>query len=106
ETWTRLAFAVKAEFGDAGFDVWNDWSKQGQKYDSKEARQKWKSAKRHGGVTIGTLIDLSMQNGWKPGTRKELSIDEIQARAAKREAEAKAEAERKRHDQAAAAARA
>ncbi|MCQ1867760.1 hypothetical protein, partial [Escherichia coli] len=92
--------------GDAAVSVWTESTKPGQNYASKAPRQKWKSATPHGGVTSRTLNDLSMQNGWKPGTRKELSIDEIQARAAKREAEAKAEAERKRHDQAAAAARA
>lgn len=64
ETWVRMAMAVKSELGDGGFTVWNDWSRQSDKYNSKDARDTWKSVKRHGGIGIGTLIGEAQQFGF------------------------------------------
>ncbi|QIG65640.1 hypothetical protein [Salmonella phage PT1] len=97
ETWVRMAMAVKSELGDGGFTVWNDWSRQSDKYNSKDARDTWKSVKRHGGIGIGTLIGEAQQFGFSlnDAERTPLSAEEIEARKRKREAEEKAEQQRR-----------
>lgn len=96
ETWVRMAMAVKSELGDGGFAVWNDWSRQSDKYDTKSARDTWRSVKRHGGIAIGTLIGEAKQFGFSlnDAERTPLSLEEINARKQRREAEERAEAER------------
>lgn len=93
ETWVRMAMAVKSELGDGGFTVWNDWSRQSDKYNSKDARDTWKSVKRHGGIGIGTLIGEAQQFGFSlnDNERTPISAEEIQARKKRREEEERKE---------------
>jgi len=63
ETWLRVGMAIKSEFGDNGFNVWDDWSRTGESYKAKDAQDVWKSF-RGDGVTIATLIYEAKQNGW------------------------------------------
>lgn len=108
EMWVRMAMAVKSELGDGGFSVWNEWSRQSEKYQSKDARDTWKSVNRHGGIGIGTLIGEAQQFGFSlnDNERTPLSHEEIEARKKKREAEERAEAERKAKSRAEAAQKA
>lgn len=64
DTWVRLGMAVKSELGDAGFGVWDDWSKSAENYDAKAARSVWRSIREHGGVTIRTLVAEARAAGW------------------------------------------
>lgn len=93
ETWVRMAMAVKSELGDGGFTVWNDWSRQSDKYNSKDARDTWKSVKRHGGIGIGTLIGEAQLFGFSlnDNERTPISAEEIQARKKRREEEERKE---------------
>lgn len=43
--WRDVGMALKHEFGDGGFDLWCDFSKQSAKYDEREQRSQWKSFK-------------------------------------------------------------
>ncbi len=95
DTWVRMGMAVKAEFGDAGFDVWDSWSQGYGQYKAAIARQTWKSF-RSGGISLGTLIHEARQQGWQPrdlddAERTRLAA-EVAERRAKAEAQAKAEA--------------
>lgn len=65
DTWVRMGMAVKAEFGDAGFDAWDEWSTKYDKYSPGVAKQVWKSF-RSGGISLGTLIHEARQQGWQP----------------------------------------
>jgi hypothetical protein len=65
ETWVRMGMAVKAELGDAGFDLWDAWSQSADNYDARAARDTWRSIK-DGPVGIGTLVHLAKENGWQP----------------------------------------
>lgn len=65
DTWVRIGMAVKAEFGDAGFDAWDDWSQGYGKYQPRIAKQTWKSF-RSGGISLGTLIHEAREKGWQP----------------------------------------
>lgn len=105
ETWVHMAMAVKSELGDGGFPVWNDWSRQSDKYNSKDARDTWKSVKRHGGIGIGTLIGEAQLFGFSlnDNERTPLTAEEITARKQRREAEEQAEKQRRAESMAQAA---
>ena len=64
ETWVSMAMAIKSELGDAGFDIWDDWSQTAGNYSAQAARSVWKSCKG-AGVTAGTLFHEARANGWK-----------------------------------------
>lgn len=64
DLWIRMAMAVKAEHGDAGFDVWDEWSQQGEKYDPQDSRDVWKSIREAGKVTAGSLFHEARSHGW------------------------------------------
>ncbi len=80
ELWVSMAFAVKSEFGDAGFDMWNDWSQTASNYNEVAARAVWKSC-RGSGVTAGTLFHEARAMGWKDDDKyAKPSQEQIQAR--------------------------
>ena len=108
DTWLRMAFAIKSEVGDAGFDLWDGWSQQAESYKSTTAREVWKSAKAGGGVTISTLFHEAKAHGWRDdGGHRKPTPEELakhQRIAAERAAKEEAEAARERADTASRAA--
>ena len=44
DAWVKMAFAIKSEFGDDGFDLWDDWGSAHPRPAS-EVKATWKSAK-------------------------------------------------------------
>lgn len=104
DLWWKMAFAVKTELGDAGFDIWDDWSRQSQGYEERAARHVWKSAKVGGSVTIGTLIYEAKAAGFileKPETQS-LSDEQIAERQrVRKEAKAKSAKEERERQKAA-----
>ncbi|RIV74810.1 hypothetical protein D2V84_10080, partial [Burkholderia pseudomallei] len=62
DTWSQVGMALKAEFGEEGFALWNEWSQGAQNYNGKDARDVWKSFKG-GKITINTLFHLAKQGG-------------------------------------------
>jgi putative DNA primase/helicase len=97
DDWVRIGMAIKAEFGDVGFDLFNDWSMGSDKYDRKNMRGTWKSIKASGGTNIGSLFKKAMDAGY---SHKNIERDnaaqaayqkELAARKVKRDADAKAE---------------
>lgn len=66
QDWVVIGMAIKEEFGDSGFDLWNDWSSKGEKYKPREMRVRWNSFGRREGVTIGTLFHMARESGWSP----------------------------------------
>jgi putative DNA primase/helicase len=57
--------AVKAELGEAGFDVWDEWSATSHKYRARECAATWKSFKTTGEVGVGTLFHYAQQYGYR-----------------------------------------
>jgi putative DNA primase/helicase len=79
ETWMLVGCAIKNEFGDNGFDLWNSWSAQHAGYNKKQIMADWKAIKtfgRSGSVTIATLFKLAIENGYE---QKQISDDQRQA---------------------------
>ena len=64
EMWLRMGMGIKSEMGEAGFDIWNDWSQQSPAYHPNDAKTVWKGINGTGGVTLATLFYEAKQNGW------------------------------------------
>lgn len=65
DLWVLMAMATKAELGDAGFDIWDQWSQTADSYRPDSAKAVWRSVKESGGVSGGTLFKTAMENGWR-----------------------------------------
>jgi putative DNA primase/helicase len=63
ETWVQMGMAVKAELGDGGFDLWDEWSRTSDRYSESDARSVWRSFKA-GGITIATLFKEAIAHGY------------------------------------------
>jgi len=68
DTWVRLAMAVKSEFGEAGRETWESWSRGAENYRAADAAAVWRSAKESGGVTIATLFHTAKEHGFDPAS--------------------------------------
>jgi hypothetical protein len=66
DTWITAGMALKSEFSDYGFTLFDEWSKQAANYDSRAVSSVWRSFKG-GNVSIGSLIHLAKENGWRSG---------------------------------------
>jgi putative DNA primase/helicase len=101
----RVAFALKAELGDAGRDLWDEW--RGERGDD-EAATVWKSASATGKVGIGTLFHQAKAHGWRDDGRHPLTapadLAERKRIAAERAAQEQATIERERAEAATKAA--
>jgi putative DNA primase/helicase len=100
DLWVRMGMALKSELGDAGFDLWDSWSRQSNRYNERDARDVWRSCKANGGVTAGTLFHEAKARGWRDeGTPREPTAEELEARrrqAAERSAKEEFEQARER----------
>ncbi|WP_186131974.1 DUF927 domain-containing protein [Burkholderia gladioli] len=74
DTWRQIGMALKAEFGDEGFTLWNEWSQGAQNYNAKDARDVWKSFKG-GKITINTLFHTAKQGGFDPRAHRAKPVD-------------------------------
>jgi putative DNA primase/helicase len=102
EARVRLAFAVFDGLGDAGAELWQAWADRRAKPDPAEDRSTWKSARKRGPVTVGTLFGMAKDHGFvfdavqtpahKP-TPAELKA-QAEARRAAQERDARDKAER------------
>ena len=93
ETWIMVGMALKSEFGDRAFELWDDWSRTSEKYQPKVLRQQWKSFKnRMGGITLGSLFHEARVCGWDPNRDVKLARQKVVPR--KEQPEDQAEIER------------
>ena len=83
ETWVATGMALKSEFGDAAFAAWDNWSQAAANYNAGACRSSWRGFKsRAGGYTIGTLIKLAKDGGYRFDDSDAPKVD--QAELAKR----------------------
>ena len=93
ETWVAVGMALKGEFGDTAWQAWDTWSQQAGNYSAAACRSSWRGFKaRAGGYTIGTIIKLAKDGGYRfePGERPDPAA--LARRRAERAAKAAAEA--------------
>ncbi|MDR8394850.1 MAG: PriCT-2 domain-containing protein [Paraburkholderia sp.] len=63
-TWVDMAFALKQGFGEAGFGIWDEWSRSAHNYNERAARVTWRSAGESGGKKLASLFWLAQQHGF------------------------------------------
>jgi putative DNA primase/helicase len=81
DVWVSMGMALKDGFGDEGFDLWDAWSRQSDRYDERDARDVWRSIKAGGGITLGTLFHEAKARSWRDdGTYQKPTLEEIEAR--------------------------
>ena len=67
DTWVKVGMGVKQALGEAGFSVWDEWSRGADNYAESAAKARWKSFKATGaGLGIGTVFDMAKAAGWVP----------------------------------------
>lgn len=75
EIWTRVGMAIKSELGEAGFQLFDEWSRTSPDvYNEKDTRDVWKSF-NGSGVGIATLFKIAKDHGYKPA-RPSLSLED------------------------------
>ena len=67
DAWIKIGMALKAEFGDRGLSLFDEWSKQADNYEPKSVTSVWRSFKG-GAVSIGSLVHLAKEHGWRSGS--------------------------------------
>lgn len=90
ETWVKVAFALKDEYGELAEHAFLDWSATAPNYCTKAAANTWKSAKA-GSIKIGSLIYFAKAGGWQPSRTEPLPPHLLAARKAE-QLKARAEA--------------
>lgn len=93
ELWVRMGMALKSEYGEEGFALFDEWSQSAANYNARAAKDTWKSCKSGGGIAIGTLIHEAQQRGFDlkshaaPVPLSKEDQDRIAAERAQREAQ-------------------
>jgi putative DNA primase/helicase len=87
ETWVRMGMAIKSEFAEDGFDMWDSWSQGAESYNEKSAKAVWRSIGAAGKVGIGTLFHEAAANGWRDNGEHRGPLTELEE-AEKRRARA------------------
>lgn len=66
ETWVECGMALRSTDNPNAFILWNDWSRQSDKYPGeREIAKQWTSFTPDGGITIATLFHHAIEAGWK-----------------------------------------
>ena len=103
DEWVKVAMGIKNEFGDSGFDAFDNWSMSGKSYKPASAKSAWQSISVGGGVTIASVFKLAGDNGFKPSNepvspedhrKRQEEFAKIAVLREKEEAQAKADKER------------
>ncbi|NML99637.1 DUF927 domain-containing protein [Paraburkholderia sp. RP-4-7] len=97
EQWWRVAAALKDEMGDAGFDLFDAWSRGAEAYVVTDVKDTWRSVQPGRGIGIGTLFDIAKKHGFDTRSHPSVPIDsaEFERRRTERQARAR-HAEEKR----------
>lgn len=72
DTWIKVGMALSA--GGWPVTVWDTWSRNSPKYKMGEPFRIWAGFKQSGGISIGSLVHMAQENGWKP---KEKPYEEL-----------------------------
>ena len=63
DEWVRAGMSAQAAGVD--FDTFDTWSAGAENYDSRAARDTWRSFKPGKGVGAGTLFRVAAEHGWR-----------------------------------------
>lgn len=64
DDWIRIGLALYSALGEAGRDLWEEWSAGSPRNDPALTASKWPSFALGCSITVGTLFWHALQNGW------------------------------------------
>ena len=72
EGWLTIGMALHDHFrgSSAGYNRWCRYASRSDKFNEKDSERVWRSFSG-GGVTLGTLVHLAKESGWRPEPRHE-----------------------------------
>ena len=70
QQWVETGMALKHQLGDAGLEVWDEWSARGEKYGGRqEIEARWKSFAANPGnrhpITARSILKRAVEGGWQ-----------------------------------------
>jgi hypothetical protein len=75
-TWLHIGMALHYNYGDAGLQTWDDWSRKAHNYDAEAVPKKWNSFRAHPTpVTVSTIFHHAIGLGYIPKARFEIGAD-------------------------------
>lgn len=95
KTWIKVGAAIKSEFGDEGFVLWDKWSQKADNYEASAIRDSWKSFKT-GKISIGSLIYLAKQRGYSLPKSQQTTQQKTQAKQVTRDSKQSEDENKKR----------
>jgi len=83
DKWLKVGMAIKSQQNnDEGLELWDNWSKKGERYSPGECYIRWEGFDDLGNVRAGTLFFYAREGGWKIENHdaKGNSFDEVVAK--------------------------
>ncbi len=74
DDWFKIGMALHSWNASQGLELWDGWSSKSSKYREGECESKWSSFKGDGGITVASLLDMAMKNGWRVEREKDFPI--------------------------------
>lgn len=61
DDWLKVGMALKHQFGEAGFELFDEWSQRSAKYDAHDCERRWKSFQAHRAnvATFSSIIHMA-----------------------------------------------
>ena len=79
DSWIRVGHALKAELGDDGYPLWEEWSAQSEKWkDEKDPKKRWDGFQPNN-LSGATITHLAKQNGWSQSANQQFSSPAVTA---------------------------
>lgn len=88
DDWIAIGFALASEFGDAGFDLFDDWSAGAASYNQRTVQTKWRSLVKSARAesSIGVVFRRAIDAGYRPRADEQDRRKAEEERARRREA--------------------
>jgi len=78
DDWYRIGAAIRREFGDAGWNIFDEWSRRSNKYNARDCTHKWKQVAGITNISIGTIFFYADEND--PGWRDDYELTKQQSK--------------------------
>lgn len=97
DVWFRVGASLKHSEGEAGFEMFDNWSQRSPNYVAADVRDTWRSIRPDAGITIATLFAIAKKYGYKPRSKAATVVDpaEVERRRAERDARMEKEAQQR-----------
>lgn len=73
DDWLHVGMALHE--GGFNLSMWDTWSRAGSKYQPGDCEKRWHGFDSNSGITMGTLVDMAMLQGWKPAPPPAVQMD-------------------------------